>query len=150
MTRRRQALGREGEAEAARYLEARGYRILDRNVRVERVELDLVALDRGRIVIVEVKTRRASGRDGYGHHGAAAEAVDPRKQQRLRRGGAAWLAAHPAWRRRARGLRFDVVTCLRLGAAGTMLAPEAGPRNDDTARPGADAQWSIEHWRAAF
>ena len=137
MTRRRQALGREGERRAARFLEARGYQIVARNVRADRVEIDLVARRRGRLVFVEVKTRRSDARGGYGEHGRAAEAVDPRKQARLRHGAFAWLAAHPAERRAARHLRFDVVTCL------------APPRNETTASS-EEARWSFEHWEGAF
>ncbi len=39
----RASLGRLGEDAAARYLAARGYRIVARNVRADRVELDLIA-----------------------------------------------------------------------------------------------------------
>jgi putative endonuclease len=137
MTRRRQALGREGEERAARYLEARGYQIVARNVRAERVEIDLVACRARVLVFVEVKTRRASGPDGFGRHASAAEAVDTRKQARLRRGAIAWLDAHPGLRRRFGTLRFDVVTCL------------APARNETTASSG-EARWSFEHWPAAF
>lgn len=108
-----------------------------RNVRADRVEIDLVARRRGRLVFVEVKTRRADARGGYGAHGRAAEAVDPRKQARLRHGAFASLAAHPAERRAARSLRFDVVTCV------------APPRNATTASSG-EARWSFEHWEDAF
>ena len=39
MTNHRQWLGREGEAQAALFLETRGYRIVARNVRVDRIEI---------------------------------------------------------------------------------------------------------------
>ena len=144
MTRARKALGREGEERAARHLEARGYQIVARNVRAERVEIDLIARDRNALVFIEVKTRRRSSADAFGHHGAAAEAVDARKQARLRRGAASWLRAHPEMRRGRQGVRFDVVTCLRDDRRGVLA-----PRNDDTAHP-EDTRWSIEHWEAAF
>jgi len=100
----RRALGAEGEARAARWLEARGFRVLARNVRVERVEIDLVAARGALVAFVEVKTR-ASRRAG-----APEEAVDARKRARLVRGAAAWLALHgrPGWR-----ARFDVIACER-------------------------------------
>ncbi len=127
MMNERQILGREGEAHAARFLEARGYRIVARNVRADRVEIDLIAR-RGRLLVfVEVKSRRA------GDHGLAAEAVDERKQGRLRRGAHAWLAENPAVARRTGERRFDVVTCL----VNETSAPE-------------EARWSVEHWEAAF
>ncbi|MGB0620994.1 MAG: YraN family protein [Myxococcota bacterium] len=142
MSRARRFLGREGEERAARHLEARGYQIVGRNVRAGRVEIDLIARAAGVLVFVEVKTRRRGTNAPFGHHGAAAEAVDHRKQIRLRRGAAAWLAKHPS--ARCRGVRFDVVTCLLDDAQGVLA-----PRNDDTAHP-EDARWSIEHWEAAF
>ena len=51
-------LGKEGEDEAVRYLEAKGYRICHRNWRSGRKELDIVAEHKGELVVVEVKTRR--------------------------------------------------------------------------------------------
>jgi putative endonuclease len=99
---RRITLGAEGEARAAQWLEARGWRVLARNARAGGVELDLVVA-RGRIVaFVEVKTR--SSRVA----GAPEEAVDARKRARLVRGAAAWLSVHgrAGWR-----ARFDVVAC---------------------------------------
>jgi putative endonuclease len=143
MTNHRQWLGREGETRAARFLENRGYRIVARNVRADRVEIDLIARRGGLLVFVEVKSRRVS------KHGDAAEAVDERKQRRLRRGAHAWLAANPIEARRTLARRFDVVTCLldselqadpRIGTVGAR---------NETSAPQA-ARWSIEHWEAAF
>lgn len=133
----RQWLGREGEARAARHLEGRGYRIVARNVRADRVEIDLIACRGSTLVFVEVKTRRRSL--GGVHHGLAAEAVDPRKQRRLRRGARAWLADNRREARRASRCRFDVVTCL--------LEEDRQPA-PPTDRPAT--RWSIEHWEAAF
>ena len=138
MTKHRQWLGREGESRAARFLETRGYRIVARNVRADRVEIDLIAT-RGRLLVfVEVKSRCV------GKHGYAAEAVDERKQRRLRRGAHAWLAANPIEARRTRNRRFDVVTCL-LDANQAFEMVGAG---NETASE--RARWSIEHWEAAF
>ncbi len=111
-TASRRALGIEGEERAAAHLAAHGYRIVARNARAGRVELDLVAM-RGRLlVIVEVKTRRS--RAG----GAPEEAVDFRKRARLVRGAAAWLAEHPGGVSR---VRFDVVACEWDAARGWSL-----------------------------
>ncbi len=157
----RQWLGREGEIRAARFLELRGYRIVARNVRADRVEIDLIARRRGLLIFVEVKTRRTrkSRRDGrrdcphHVRHGHAAEAVDPRKQARLRRGAHAWLATHPLEARHTQARRFDVVTCL----FGDVESADHGLRRDadenraqnETTAP-ETARWSIEHWEAAF
>ncbi|MDR0764788.1 MAG: YraN family protein [Synergistaceae bacterium] len=50
--------GASGEDIAASYLSRMGWRILGRNVRVGRGELDIIATDGGELVIVEVRTRR--------------------------------------------------------------------------------------------
>lgn len=81
---------------------AEGYEVLDRNWRCPAGELDLV-VGRGReIVFCEVKTRRSD------RFGTPAEAVDWRKQRRIRSSAVEWLVANPH-----RGaLRFDVATIL--------------------------------------
>ncbi len=71
-----------------------------RNYRAAGAEIDLVAMDGETLVFVEVKTRRRFGA------GMPAEAVDARKQRRMR-----WAAEAFAARYRAgeRAMRFDVV-----------------------------------------
>lgn len=51
--------GKEAEKQAAKYLENKGYEILERNWRFHKLEIDLIALDSksDEIVIVEVKAR---------------------------------------------------------------------------------------------
>ncbi len=73
----RKLLGKTGEDLAANYLTGRGYAILERNYEVPYGEIDLIALDRGTVVFVEVKTRTT---DAYG---APELAVDRRKQERM-------------------------------------------------------------------
>lgn len=51
-------LGRWGEEVAERYLESKGYRILERDWKDKHKDLDIIAVDNGCLVIVEVKTRR--------------------------------------------------------------------------------------------
>ena len=92
------ASGDQGEALAGRYLEARGYTILDRQWRCRFGELDIVARSpEGVLCFVEAKRR------GPGSIGLPREFVDGRKQQRLRRAAnlfTAWTAPPAStWRR---------------------------------------------------
>lgn len=112
------AIGDRGEALAADYLEALGYRILERSYRFDRAEVDLVAFapwpddDGGDLVFVEVKTRTG---DGFG---SGEEAVTPAKQLQLRKAAEAFL-----YERKLDGApaRFDVVT-VRLGHGAPEIA----------------------------
>jgi putative endonuclease len=103
VTRRRQALGREGEDRAAQWYLARGYEVLGRNWRCHEGELDLVLRRRRTVVFCEVKTRSSLD---FGH---PAEAVTREKQQRVRRLATRWIAGS---RFRFREIRFDVVAVL--------------------------------------
>ncbi|MEK7364126.1 MAG: YraN family protein, partial [candidate division NC10 bacterium] len=49
----RRSVGKRGEEEAARFLQKRGFIILDRNVRSRLGEIDLVARDGKALVFVE-------------------------------------------------------------------------------------------------
>ena len=49
-------LGKQGESIAAEFLEAKGYRILDRNWRKQKGEIDIIAMYNGELVFIEVKT----------------------------------------------------------------------------------------------
>ena len=96
----RRALGAAGESSAARFLEKSGYRIVEANVRCRLGEIDLVAIEAGVIVFVEVKGNR--GRQ----YGAPEEMVTPAKQRRLTR-LAGWYLQRRGWL--GRPARFDVV-----------------------------------------
>jgi len=77
-----QRIGDAGEDLAAARLEAAGWTILARNVRLGRDELDLIAIDPGppaALVVVEVRRR---GRRDFG---LAEESLDYRKRAALRR-----------------------------------------------------------------
>ena len=55
----KKTLGARGEDTAARYLRKQGYRILDRNVKLGRYEIDIIAQEDNTVAFVEVKTRSA-------------------------------------------------------------------------------------------
>ena len=71
--------GRAGEAIAAEFLGMIGYGIIERNLRIGRNEIDIVASDRDCLVFVEVKTRRS------GRFGSPAGAVGREKILGIRR-----------------------------------------------------------------
>lgn len=105
----RRTLGMMGEEAAAAYLRNRGFRILDRNWRTPRGELDIVAAEDDCLVVCEVKTRRSTD---FGH---PVEAVGARKVRRLRSLAGAWLAERAM---HAPRLRIDVIG---------ILVPADGP-----------------------
>ena len=76
------ALGRWGEAKAASALERRGWRILARNYRWGRREIDLVARRDGVLAFVEVKTRAGVG---FGHPEEAVTAIKRREIEAVAR-----------------------------------------------------------------
>ena len=96
----RRELGRKGEDAACRYLEARGWVILARNVVRPGGEIDIVARLGEVIAFIEVK-RRSSARYGTG-----AEAVTPLKQQRIAAVALQYAQEHDLL---DAPLRFDVI-----------------------------------------
>ena len=99
-------LGPLGERAAARHLRRRGYAILARNYRASGGEIDLVASDDGTLVFVEVKARSATG------YGTPQEAVDERKQSRIRRTANAYRAEYGVG---YLPVRFDIVAIIGVG-----------------------------------
>lgn len=118
MNNPRQSLGRWGEQEAGRYLEARGYTLLAANVRTPYGEIDLIARHPGgahlggvegpTTVFVEVKTRASLT------FGDPEMAVNLRKQAHLLNAAQYYIQQHPqeggAW-------RIDVIA-IRRGKGG--------------------------------
>ncbi len=92
--------GRLGEEQAAAYLTDLGYKILVRNWRCERGEIDIVAMDGGTLAFIEVKARRSD------RFGTPADAVDHRKQERLRLLALSYIHATG---HSAAAFRFDVM-----------------------------------------
>jgi putative endonuclease len=109
--------GRRGEWVAALWLMAKGYRILGFRLRTAVGEIDLLALKRNVLAVVEVK-RRANLDD-------ALDAVGDIQLQRLRRAGEAIVARRPALA--GASVRLDLIA----------LAPGRLPRHIPDAWPGA-------------
>ncbi len=93
-------LGQQGEDVAVNFLIAQGYEIIDRNFRIARGEIDVIAWHRGVLCFVEVKARMSDA------CGDPAEAVTRRKQRTIAR-IAEYYQEEYGWA--GCDLRFDVV-----------------------------------------
>jgi putative endonuclease len=80
------ARGKVGEDDAVRWLERQDYRIVERNVVNHAGELDIVARDGETLCFLEIKARSS------GAYGPAIAAVDARKQRRISRAAALYIA----------------------------------------------------------
>jgi len=123
-------LGRAGERRAAWFYRLRGYRIVERNVRMTGGEIDLVVRRGKTLVIAEVKTRQSlAAGEGF-------VAVDRTKRERMIRLAGRYVARHHDVQ-----IRYDV---LSLFWNGRRFIVSHYP---DAFRPVADARepWK---WRA--
>jgi len=93
-------LGDRGEDLAARFLRGNGYRILARNYRCPRGEIDLIARDGEIVVFVEIKGRSTR------RFGSPLEAITPVKRRRIAVTAHHYLSACSM---RLARTRFDVV-----------------------------------------
>lgn len=87
--------GNLGEEQAARFLQAKGWRILERNFSAPGGEIDIIAQDKKTLVFAEIKTR------SYHAYGGPLAAVTPAKQKRIALTAAAYI--------KAKGLKFDSI-----------------------------------------
>ena len=92
-------VGRAGERAAAAYLVAKGYRVIERNYRCRRAEVDLIVQRDGALVFVEVRTRCGDSL------GQPEETLTAAKLRRLAR----HAQAYAAWRHWRGACRIDAV-----------------------------------------
>ena len=97
----RKIAGKEGEDRAAAFLESSGFRIVGRNIRSAAGEVDIIALDHGVLVFVEVKAWSAYSIENleYG--------IGKKKQQRIIETSKYFLENHREYSDMP--IRFDVV-----------------------------------------
>ena len=81
-------LGKWGEQLVAGYLIQKGWQLRETNYRCRLGEIDLIAENHSYLIFVEVKLRKSN------RYGQAGEAVDAKKQQRLRATAELYLAEH--------------------------------------------------------
>ncbi|HEY0748384.1 MAG TPA: YraN family protein [Steroidobacteraceae bacterium] len=98
--------GAAAEQLAAAYLQARGLKILARNLRCKLGEIDLLCLDRGMLAIVEVRQRQ------HVAFGGALGSVTRAKRRKLIRAAQFFLQTQSLWRGYA--IRFDVIAVAGL------------------------------------
>jgi uncharacterized protein (TIGR00252 family) len=78
-------IGRRAEAAAAKFLEQKGYEILDRNWRTRYCEIDIVALKDKTVYFVEVKYRRSHA------YGSGLDYVTTAKQRQMAFSAEMWV-----------------------------------------------------------
>ena len=93
--------GKTGEDAAAAFLEAKGYKIIARNYRFRRGEVDIIALDGEILVFAEVKSWSAYGID------ALEQGLDQKKQRRIIETAKHFLFIYRNYRYMT--VRFDLV-----------------------------------------
>lgn len=104
MTENNRQKGSRNEILAAKYLIDQGYKILDMNYTTKIGEIDIIALDINTLVFVEVKYRKSE------KYGMPEEAVDFRKQNKIRRVASFYLL-EKKYNDDTR-IRFDVIGIL--------------------------------------
>lgn len=104
----RQILGARGEKAAAKHLRRCGYKILLKNFRSGKAEVDIVARQKDWLVFVEVKTRETE------QFGAPSETVDRDKQRNLSKAALDYLRmlGNPRIH-----FRFDIVEVIIAGGS---------------------------------
>jgi putative endonuclease len=103
--------GRKGEELAVNFLRKAGYRVVERNYRCRFGEIDIVAMEGGTIVFVEVKSRRTE------RFGDPQLSVGRDKQKKISRIALNYLQEKNIATRNA---RFDVVAVKMLPEGNTL------------------------------
>ncbi len=99
---RQQIIGKKGEDIAVEFLTAQGYLILERNWRIGKAEIDIIAKDGNILVFAEVKSRSSN------HYGSPEERISAYKENLIfdAAGRYMQLTGHE-WE-----IRFDIVSIL--------------------------------------
>lgn len=88
MMTEKQIRGALGEQAAVDYLRQNGFMIVERNYRIGRSEVDIIATRYDELHFVEVKTRKFSSMT------APEEAITEQKMRAMRRAASAYMAQH--------------------------------------------------------
>ena len=138
------ALGRAGEEAAVLFLGKKGIKLLARNWRPEGaargLELDIVGEERGALIFVEVKTRKAplAGRDGEeGGFGPEAN-FTPAKRKNFVQAARLFLSQAGVWNKPC---RFDLVCVTVFSQGPPKLEHHVHVIELGTAVGGGNAPW---------
>jgi len=112
--------GNNAEELACHYLKQQGLKIVERNYRTQRGEIDIIVRDGDTLVFVEVRLRSNPG------FGGAAQSIDTRKQARLIKAAQHYLLTKGLTD--AQPCRFDAV-CLS-GIQKQTPSNDSPPNND--------------------
>jgi len=107
MSTRTKRLGDWGEEKATQFLTKNGYKIIERNFRWARGELDIVAEKDDLLIFVEVKTATSA------NMGEPASWVTPRKQKQIALAAQKFLQDN---RIENKDCRFDVIGIMKTGS----------------------------------
>ena len=95
-------IGKWGEDSAEEYLNQQGYRILERNWRHQKSEVDIIAMEKDVLIIVEVKSRTSE------YFGTPEESVNAKKMKFLTYAAGAYMEKiNHEWE-----VRFDIISVL--------------------------------------
>ena len=99
----KRAYGNAGEQAACDFLAAKGWKIIGRNVRMGRNEIDIIAEKKKTVVFIEVKRRSSTA------YGQPAEAVNAEKQRRIVQAAALYIESNGL---ENANIRFDIIEVL--------------------------------------
>lgn len=93
-------LGKAGEEESVKFLKRNGLKILGRNVKVGRKEIDLIAKDADEVVFIEVKTCRND--NGF----YPEDKVNYKKQKNIKKAAQQYIIKYLP---KTKSYRFDII-----------------------------------------
>ena len=103
-------IGILGEDISVKYLESRGYDIIERNFRQSYGELDIITSDPDRtLVFIEVKTMKRPGDFSGQHDISPQDNMSPMKISKTQKIAWAYANAHPELLQENRGWRIDLI-----------------------------------------
>ncbi|NBI29557.1 YraN family protein [Chengkuizengella marina] len=105
-------IGQIGEQLAVKYLKSNNYHIIETNWRCKLGEIDIIAYKKDTLVLLEVRTRRDTGR-----FGTPQESIDYKKQNKVRSASQVFLLQNNKLNAK---IRFDAI-CILLNKKGDTL-----------------------------